>query len=216
MKQELLTTNPARGVERNATVSRERVLSETELPLFWKAFGDAGVPGVALRVLLLTGQRPGEVSRMRFEHIADGWWQLPGAPEPATGWPGTKNAQTHRIWLPKAVQEIIADLHCGDDYVFGQSLELTATMRSICSQLAVARATPHDLRRTHGTTVTGLGFGRDAMNRVQNHREGGIASVYDRHGYAEENRRIMEAVASRLLMLARGDTAPSNVVVANF
>jgi hypothetical protein len=26
-----------------------------------------------------------------------------------------------------------------------------------------------------------LGFGRDAMNRVQNHREGGIADVYDRH-----------------------------------
>ena len=27
--------------------------------------------------------------------------------------------------------------------------------------------------------ITALGFGRDAMNRVQNHKEGGIASVYD-------------------------------------
>ena len=25
-----------------------------------------------------------------------------------------------------------------------------------------------------------------ALNRIQNHREGGIASVYDRHGYAAE------------------------------
>jgi integrase len=58
------------------------------------------------------------------------------------------------------------------------------------------KATPHDLRRTHGTTVTGLGFGRDAMNRIQNHREGGIASVYDRHQYAEENKKVMEAVAT--------------------
>jgi integrase len=216
MKQELLTTNPARGVERNATVSRERVLSEGELPLFWKAFGNAGVPGVALRVLLLTGQRPGEVTHMRYDHITNGWWTLPGAPDAATGWPGTKNAQTHRIWLPKSVQEIIAELNIGDDFVFGQSLELTGTMRSICAQLAVTRATPHDLRRTHGTTVTSLGFGRDAMNRVQNHREGGIADVYDRHRYEDENKRIMEAVSARLLMLARGDTAPSNVVVAKF
>jgi hypothetical protein len=37
VKQEILTNNPCRGVERNATVSRERVLSETELPLFWQA-----------------------------------------------------------------------------------------------------------------------------------------------------------------------------------
>jgi 4-hydroxyphenylpyruvate dioxygenase-like putative hemolysin len=67
------------------------------------------------------------------------------------------------------------------------------------------KATPHDLRRTHGTTVTGLGFGRDAMNRIQNHREGGIASVYDRHQYAEENKKVMEAVANRIMALVTGD-----------
>jgi hypothetical protein len=37
------------------------------------------------------------------------------------------------------------------------------------------------------------------MNRIQNHREGGIASVYDRHGYPEENKRIMEAVAAHIM-----------------
>ena len=73
------------------------------------------------------------------------------------------------------------------------------------------RVTPHDLRRTHGTTITALGFGRDAMNRVQNHKEGGIGSVYDRHGYADENKRIMEAVAARILSLATGETETGNV-----
>jgi hypothetical protein len=80
-------------------------------------------------------------------------------------------------------------------------------MRRICQQLDVERATPHDLRRTHGSTITALGFGRDAMNRIQNHREGGIASVYDRHGYQEENKRIMEAVASKIMKLVQGATA---------
>jgi hypothetical protein len=78
MKQELLASNPCRGVERNATVSRERVLADTELPLFWQAFSEAGVAGTALQVLLLTGQRPGEVVKMRHDQITDGWWTLPG------------------------------------------------------------------------------------------------------------------------------------------
>ena len=190
-RQEILTNNPCRGIERNATVSRERVLSDTEVPLFWQALSNAnaGVAGLALKVLLLTGQRPGEVARMRHEHIADGWWTMPGAPEAATKWKGTKNAQTHRIWLPQPVRDIIAELNTGDDggFVFGQVWNLAAPMRDVCKRLEIPRATPHDLLRTHGTTVTALGFGRDAMNRIQNHREGGIASVYDRHQYADEN-----------------------------
>ena len=54
------------------------------------------------------------------------------------------------------------------------------------------------------------------MNRIQNHKEGGIASVYDRYEYEEENKRVMEAVASRLIAVARRETAPSNVIVAKF
>src|SRR6516162_6560797 len=215
-KQELLANNPCRGVERNATVSRERVLSDSEVPLFWQAFSEAGVPGIALQVLLLTGQRPGEVTHMRHDQIIDGSWEMPGKPDPKTGWPGTKNGATHRVWLPQSVRDIIKKLNYGDGFVFGQSLALSATMQTICKRLAVPRATPHDLRRTHGSTITKLGFGRDAMNRIQNHKEGGIASVYDRFHYSEENKRVMESTATHLLALAQGNAAPSNVVIGNF
>jgi integrase len=86
-------------------------------------------------------------------------------------------------------------------------------MRDVCKRLQMLRVTPHDLRRTHGTTVTALGFGRDAMNRVQNHKEGGIASVYDRHQYADENKRVMESVAARILLLANeGEATVTNIV----
>jgi hypothetical protein len=54
------------------------------------------------------------------------------------------------------------------------------------------------------------------MNRIQNHKEGGIADVYDQYEYADENKRVMEAVASRLFALAHGDDATSNVIVAKF
>jgi integrase len=154
---------------------------------------------------------------MRREHLCDGWWELPGEPVPALGWPGTKNKENHRVWLPEPAQELLAGLS-GDGFVLegrgGRPVDhLDAAMRAICKKLGVSnKVTPHDLRRTHGTTVTGLGFGREAMNRIQNHREGGIASVYDRHQYAEENKCIMEAVAARLLALAEGRAARENVV----
>jgi integrase len=227
IKQELLQVNPCRGIDRHATTSRERVLSAAELPLFWAAFGNAGIPGLALQVLLLTGQRPGEIAHLRHEHIEGDWWTLPGLPDPTLRWRGTKNSQTHRVFLPARVQSIIAELggvgdrsgkaHAsalpdGTGFVFGTVPALDVAMREICRALNVARATPHDLRRTHGTTITGLGFGRPAMNRIQNHAEGGIASVYDRFEYADENKRIMEAVASRILALAENTNEPTNIV----
>jgi integrase len=220
-KQEILSVNPCRGVDRNATRSRERVLSDSELPRFWSAFDDTGlVASSALKMILLTGQRPGECAACRREHIKDGWWEMPGEPVPALGWPGTKNGQSHRVWLPKAAQNIIAEL--ADDATTGFVLPakrggraiwgLDAAMRAICKKLKLEQATPHDLRRTHGSTITALGFGRDAMNRIQNHKEGGIASVYDRHGYAEETKRVMEAVAAKIMALAEGHSAGGKVV----
>jgi integrase len=58
-------------IDRAETQSRERVLSDSELPQFWAEFDKAGVDGMALKLILLTGQRPGEVCAMRYEHIVD-------------------------------------------------------------------------------------------------------------------------------------------------
>ena len=219
VKQDVVGTNPCRGVDRNATRSRERVLSDSELSRFWSAFDNAGlVVSSALKMILLTGQRPGECSHMRREHMIDGWWEMPGEPVSALGWPGTKNGASHRVWLPKVAQALLAELddEAAGGFAFagsrGRPIDgLDGAMRAICAKLGVERATPHDLRRTHGSTITALGFGRDAMNRIQNHKEGGIASVYDRHGYAEETKQIMEAVGSKIMELAEGRSADNRV-----
>jgi predicted GIY-YIG superfamily endonuclease len=58
--------------------------------------------------------------------------------------------------------------------------------------------------------ITSLGFTRDQMNRIQNHKDGGIASVYDRHSYAHEARVIQEAVAVQIERLI----PPSRELVA--
>lgn len=213
-----LKANPCQRIDVAEGTSRERVLSDSEIRLFWAAFDDAGwVQSAALKTILLTGQRPGEVSHMRREHIVDGWWQMPGSPVPELGWPGIKNWESHRVWLPKPAQAIIADMD-GTGFVFagarGKPIDLSPAMRAICAKLEIReKVTPHDLRRTHGTCITSLGFGRDAMNRIQNHKEGGITDVYDRHKYEAENKKIMEAVATRILALVEGRT-DENVISA--
>ncbi|HKD93043.1 MAG TPA: integrase family protein [Terriglobales bacterium] len=218
--QEIVAANPCKGVERNPTKDRERVLSDSELPLFWKAFGNLGERGRALAAILLLGQRPGEISAMRVEHVKDGWWELPGAPEP-NGWPGTKNKQSHRLWLPEAARALIADGN-GTGFVFasprgGAVGKLDNLMRDICKTLGIEpKVTPHDLRRTHGSTITRLGHGRDAMNRVQNHREGGVTDTYDRYAYETENKRVMESVASHIMALAEGRDADDKVARPSF
>jgi hypothetical protein len=49
------------------------------------------------------------------------------------------------------------------------------------------------------------------MNRIQNHKEGGIASAYDRHRYSAENQKIMEAVAADITALAEAGPTSDNV-----
>jgi len=124
------------------------------------------------------------------------------------------------VWIPKAAQEVLAGMLDGagaTGFVFGGPrgaaiAGLDGAMRSICAKLSVERATPHDLRRTHGSSITAMGFGRDAMNRIQNHREGGIADVYDRHHYETETKHIMQAVATRIMALVEGRAEGKNVI----
>src|SRR6266478_2231784 len=51
--------NPCHNIERNQTRKRTRMLSDSELPLFWKKFDSVGLMrSRALMTILLTGQRP--------------------------------------------------------------------------------------------------------------------------------------------------------------
>jgi hypothetical protein len=59
--------------------------------------------------------------------------------------------------------------------------------------------------------ITRLGFGRNAMDRVANHKTSKVTDVYDRHGYADEDNRIMAAIARHLIGLVEGPET-SNVI----
>jgi integrase len=212
IREEVVTANPCKLVERNPTRSRERILADSEVPKFWQAF-DALDPvrGAALKAILLTGQRPGEIANMRVEHIVDGWWTMPG--EASEVWPGTKNKNSNRVWLSRPLQALLAVGGDATGYVFpsergGPLSKLDDAMREICKTLKIEPSvTPHDLRRTFGSMVTALGKGRQAMDRILNHADSSVGSIYDRHSYAVEDQQIMESVTARILALVEGRPA---------
>jgi integrase len=218
-RNELVEQNPCQGIERNPTQSRERILAESEIPQVWDALDDLADPITAsvLKTILLTGQRPGEVCGMRFEHIKDGtWWEMPGAPSDV--WPGTKNGKPHRVALSAPVRALIDALVDDDEraktgYVFEyetdrpvQRARLDKPMQDVITKLGIEPVKPHDLRRTAASVIASLGFGRQAIDRVLNHADRSIAAVYDRHSYSKEDRHIMEAVAAKIMGLIEGRT----------
>ena len=198
VNQEIIPFNPARGVESNPTASRARILSDSEVRLLWPALDPS------LKLLLLTGQRPGEIFSLRRADIVDGFWQLPG--RPAADWPGTKNGADHRVALSEPALALI------DQHLAHRSRRRSQDLlRQLCGEHGIESVRPHDLRRTCLTVITRLGFSRDAMDRISNHKDGRVRDVYDRHGYEREDTAIMAAVARHITGIVEG-TAANNVV----
>jgi integrase len=103
IKRRYIPDNPCRGVERNAETKRARYLSLEELARLvavLEAWPDP-VPAAAIRLLLLTGCRRGELLRATWSEfdLAAGLWIKPVA--------HCKNKREHRVPLsPEAVAVI--------------------------------------------------------------------------------------------------------------
>jgi integrase len=191
VNQEIVPFNPCRGIESNPTASRARILSDGELATLWPRF-DA-----SLKLILLTGQRPGEVAAMRRVDIVDGFWHLPGAA--AADWPGTKNGRDHRVPLSEPALALI-DMHLAER----KRRRSQDLLRRLSAEHGIESVRPHDLRRTCLTVITRLGFSRDAMDRISNHKDGRVRDIYDRHGYEREDAAIMDAVGRHVLRVVEG------------
>jgi integrase len=210
VEREIIEVSPASGVKPPVPESqRERVLSDAEIRLFWKACDDAGQPfGPLGKLLLLTGQRRGEVAEMTEAEISGDTWHLPRE--------RTKNKRAHDVPLSQAAQAVLAGVvrtrskagyiftTTGDTPVSGFSRAhsiIAAKMEELASEEAgepveIARWTWHDLRRTMATGLARLGVPVRITEATINHISGtggGIVAVYQRHDYADEKREALEA-----------------------
>jgi integrase len=72
----------------------------------------------------------------------------------------------------------------------------------------------HDLRRTVATNLQAMGVRLEVTEAVLNHvggSRGGIVGVYQRHQYADEKRKALDAWGVRLMEIVEGRERADNV-----
>jgi len=199
-----------------AKKARDRVLDESEIKHFWDALDSSKMSSLnkmALRFLLVTGQRRGETVMAEWKEfdIKKAWWDIPSHK--------TKNGMNHRVPLNAMALEILKEIKTNNsdssDFLFpshitGKSIDPRATTRAlkkVQESIGLDPFTPHDLRRTVATMMTGLGIQRLTVSKLLNHSEGGITRIYDKYTYEDEKRAASKAWERKLKGILYGEKA---------
>lgn len=211
--RELVEVNPTTRVKPPAEEKpRDRVLGADEIKSFWHNLPK--VPGdpqtiAALRLVLVTAQRPGEVVGLRWEEIDEaGVWTIPAEK--------SKNGLAHRIPLAPVALEVLESMHRKEEgFVFrspsrpGEPLTRHSLSHLLVRSREILKVkepfTPHDLRRTAASMMASAGVDRLVIAKVLNHVETGITGrVYERYGYDDEKRRALIIWGARLEEIIAG------------
>lgn len=210
--RELVDSNPAIRVKPRAKENpRDRALSPEEIKAFWNNLdrlpGEASTLA-AMRLILTTSQRGGEVVSLEWSEIDDeGWWTIPKEK--------SKNGLAHRVFLSPLALELLDSLpYTHEGFVFPSPQNPTKHI----SRHAMARLlnrhrslleihdrfTPHDLRRSSATQMASMGISRLVIAKILNHVETNVTSTYDRHSYDSEKQAALLAWSARLSDIISG------------
>jgi len=225
IERDILKHTPFTGVKALAPNNRrERTLSESEIRIVWESIENSAMSDEirrSLKLILVTAQRPKEVTGMHTREIEDRWWTIPAE--------RAKNGREHRVYLTDMALVLIGET-TDKDYIFpcphqnkikpisSHSLPV-AVRRNIASPLTdkqgkplygkegkpatenvlnIGKFTPHDLRRTAATFMGALGFMDEVIDAVLNHAKQGVIRTYNRHDYDKEKQQALDAWALKL------------------
>jgi len=219
--RDVIVASPCAGVARPSKEEpRDRILSDDEIKAVWVAAGELGYPaGPFVRMLILTGQRRGEVAGLRRAEIGGDTWTLP--PE------RTKNNSRHPVPLSRQAMAILESMPMivgAVDHVFsGVRGRMVADFSRIKDNVDARvgfkdRWTLHDLRRSVASGMAKLGIRLPVIERCLNHVSGsfrGIVGVYQRHDFAAEKRHALQVWADHVDAVVRGEPV-GKVVKARF
>jgi integrase len=214
--------NPCDGMVPTKRPSRKRVLTPAELAAVYRTAvaGDDTFSHI-VSLLILTGQRRGEVGGLQREWIS--------AKERTITLPGfiTKNGSVHTFPYGRAAGAVLKKIPDQGKYLFPASREHvrgkpTTTFNgwpkykeAFDIACGVSTWTLHDLRRTFATGLAALKVPPHIVERLINHKFGSIqnqtdgtvsavAEVYNRHLYLDEMRAAIAVWEKHLAALARG------------
>jgi integrase len=211
MKRRYVEHNPTFGLSPHGTPTRSRVLTDAELKSIWRACStepanageapsretSASLPrafATIVKLLILTGQRRGEITALRISWIQDDTITLPKEI--------TKNGREHTFPIGNITSTLLTGLSKECTLIFPArgkpSTPFTGWSKSkaaLDELSGITNWTLHDLRRTFATNLAQMAVAPHVIERLLNHVTGtisGVTAVYNRATYMSEMR---EAVA---------------------
>lgn len=173
----------------------------------------------ALKLILVTAQRPGEVAQLHRDQIKDRWWTIPAE---VAG----KNEREHRVYLTDTALELIGD---GKGHIFSSGRGKRGHISENALSQAINRGylddivvkvignrkikarkapyfgmkpwSPHDLRRTARTNMARVGISDEVGEEVINHIKPGIVGVYNKYRYDNEKKDALLKWEGLLLVI---------------
>ena len=215
LSMDWLEVSPSEAIEKRfPEKARERVLSMDEIVSVWRACELLGFPyGPLTRLMMLTGQRKGEVTEMLWSELdlEAATWIIPAEK--------TKSDRVHLVPLSAMAVGVLNALPCLSEYVFttngekpvngfGKAKEKLGQFID-AQDVSVEGWTFHDLRRSVATHMVRLGVSEPVVSRVLNHAAQGVTGKhYALHSYAPEKRHALDLWADeidRAVIGERGD-----------
>jgi integrase len=239
VEDELIEVNPIAGLKKRALEqAKDRTLADEELRALWCALDNStGLTdeiASALKFLLLTGQRPGEVAGITRSELvaldrpAEARWELSAA--------RAKTGRIHVTPLAPMARAVVEDaLRRREKDGDGQSVfaskfvtrvslarhSLSQGLRRLIQRLQVdgdaspvrtlqaAPPTPHDFRRTVGTGLARLGIPREDRMAVLGHIQDDVhGRHYDQYQRLREKRIALVAWEDHVAEVL-GERAPA-------
>jgi integrase len=181
-----------------------------EIKTVWNAFESIDRKyKFAIRMILLTGQRPGEVLSARWDHFVNGRWIIPD----------TKNKNgLHKLPITPMLQLLLDDLKGTSgksDWLFPDGTTLRPLVSNQLAKIVryeiangsligMAPWTPHVLRHTVATHLGYIGFYDDEIGVLLNHSRPGITARYNHSDGLSRMGCMLESWQRRLVDILDG------------
>ena len=207
ISRDLIEANPCTAIKRPSKENQvDRMLSDDEIVIFWDGLTTALMSEptrLCLKLQLVTAQRKGEIVIAEWSEfdLTNGWWTIPSEK--------AKNNLSHRVPLSVLAIQLLEQVKMlsgdsrwlfpstkGDKPVLDTSIDHALHKNE--AKFAIPPFTPHDLRRTAASHMTGMGVPRLTVSKILNHSESGITAVYDRHSYDQEKRQALNLWGDKL------------------
>ena len=182
------------------------MLTEDEISIFWDGLTTASMSEptlLCLKLQLVRAQRKGELIIAEWSEfdLNNSWWTIPSEK--------AKNNLSHRVPLSSLALQLLEQVKLlsgnlrwlfpsrqGDKPVLDTGIDHASHKNE--AKFTIPPFTPHDLRRTAASHMTGMGVPILTVSKILNHIANGITDVYDRHSYDQEKRLALDLWGEKL------------------